>query len=113
MLSQVLMTGYPIVLTALCGYIVWLLQEQRKETKKKEAEIEKHQKANFVGTRCLLRQQLMEYHDKYTALEYITPSAYENLCEMLQAYEDLGGNGKVHKMSQETMALPIKNYEEE
>ena len=47
MLSQVLMTGYPIVLTALCGYIVWLLQEQRKETKKKEAEIEKHQ--GYIG----------------------------------------------------------------
>lgn len=107
-MTNVLMTGYPIVLTAICGYIVWLLQEQRKEAKKERDKVEKERIASTKGSRCLLRQQLIEYHDKYTERESISPHAYENLEEMLEAYEALGGNGKVKKMSQETMALPIR-----
>lgn len=105
---QLVTDGYPIVLTAICGYIVWLLKETKKESDKKEEIARKQLEANQLGTKCLLRQTLIDYHDKYTERGSITPHGYENLCEMIDAYEGLGGNGKVRKMSEETKALPIK-----
>lgn len=47
-------TALPIVLTALMGYVVWLLKNQKKD-----------RDANSKGTMLLLRVQLIEYHDKY------------------------------------------------
>ena len=61
----------PIVLTALMGYIVWLLKKQKKD-----------RDANSKGTMLLLRVQLIEYHDKYTILGSIPSYAYENFCEL-------------------------------
>ena len=74
-MEKILMETYsialPIVLTALMGYIVWLLQKQKKD-----------RDANSKGTMLLLRVQLIEYHDKYTILGSIPSYAYENFCEM-------------------------------
>ena len=80
----------PIVLTALMGYIVWLLKKQKKD-----------RDANSKGTMLLLRVQLIEYHDKYTILGSIPSYAYENFCEMYEAYHELGGNGMITKMKEE------------
>lgn len=87
----------PIVLTALMGYIVWLLKKQKKD-----------RDANSKGTMLLLRVQLIEYHDKYTILGAIPPYAYENFCEMYAAYHELGGNGMVTKMKEEIDELHLK-----
>ena len=75
----------PIVLTALMGYIVWLLKKQKKD-----------RDANSKGTMLLLRVQLIEYHDKYTILGSIPSYAYENFCEMYEAYHELGGCFRLH-----------------
>lgn len=87
----------PIVLTALMGYIVWLLKKQKKD-----------RDANSKGTMLLLRVQLIEYHDKYTILDAIPSYAYENFCEMYAAYHELGGNGMVTKMKEEIDELHLK-----
>lgn len=87
----------PIVLTALMGYIVWLLQKQKKD-----------RDANSKGTMLLLRVQLIEYHDKYTILGSIPSYAYENFCEMYEAYHELGGNGMITKMKEEIDELHLK-----
>ena len=47
----------PIIVTALMGYVVWLLKNQKKD-----------RDANSKGTMLLLRVQLIEYHDKYMRL---------------------------------------------
>ena len=39
--------------------------------------------------------------------------AYENFCEMYQAYHDLGGNGMVEKMNEEIGNLHLKKKGEE
>lgn len=104
MIQQIVTYG----LTAICGYIAIQIKSLKKEAKAKEEKEEKEKKANRLGTRCLLRQQIKDYHDKYIDRGFITPHGYENLTEMIKAYEDLGGNGKVHKMAQELMALPIR-----
>lgn len=87
----------PIVLTALMGYIVWLLKKQKKD-----------RDANSKGTMLLLRVQLIEYHDKYTILGSIPSYAYENFCEMYEAYHKLGGNGMITKMKEEIDELHLK-----
>lgn len=83
-----LMKTYTIALPILLGYIVWLLQEQKKkqtiDAKARDerlAEEYKKRDANSEGTMLLLRVQLIEYHDKYMALGSIPSYAYENFCE--------------------------------
>lgn len=85
------------VITPLLGYIVWLLKNQKKD-----------RDANSQGTMMLLRVQLIEYHDKYMRLGEIPSYAYENFCEMYNAYHALGGNGMVTKMKQEIEELHLK-----
>ena len=58
----------PIIVTALMGYVVWLLKNQKKD-----------RDANSKGTMLLLRVQLIEYHDKYMMLGDIPSYAYGNV----------------------------------
>lgn len=87
----------PIILSTVLGYIVWLLKNQKKD-----------RDANGKGTMLLLRVQLIEYHDKYMSLGEIPSYAYENFCEMYEAYHALGGNGMITKMYEEIQALHLK-----
>lgn len=96
-LVQTYTTALPIILTAFMGYIVWLLQNQKKD-----------RDANSKGTMLLLRVQLIEYHDKYTQLGEIPSYAYQNFLEMYEAYHALGGNGMVTKMKEEIEELHLK-----
>ena len=97
---QTYTTALPIILTALMGYIVWLLQNQKKD-----------RDANSNGTKMLLRVQLIDYHDKYMAKGEIPSYAYENFCEMYEAYHALGGNSMVTKMYDEIQDLHLKQKE--
>lgn len=94
---QTYITTLPIILTALMGYVVWALKNQKKD-----------RDANSKGTMLLLRVQLIEYHAKYMQLGEIPSYAYENFCEMYEAYHELGGNGMVTKMKQEIDELHLK-----
>ena len=100
MLKETYTIALPIVLTALMGYIVWLLKNQKSD-----------RDANSRGTMLLLRVQLIEYHDKYMALKEIPSYAYQNFMEMYEAYHSLGGNGMVTKMKNEIEELHLKQKE--
>lgn len=95
-MGEFFMQTYKIVLPVLLGYIVYLLKDQKKE-----------RDANSRGTMLLLRVQLIEYHDKYMNLGQIPSYAYQNFCEMYEAYHDLGGNGMVTKMNEEIHELHL------
>ena len=97
LLLQSYYVALPIILTALMGYIVWLLKKQKRD-----------RDTNSKGTMLLLRVQLIEYHDKYMRLGEIPSYAYENFNEMYDAYHKLGGNGMVTKMKQEIEELHFK-----
>ena len=96
-MKELLFQTYTIVLPILLGYIVWLLKNQKKD-----------RDANIKGTMLLMRVQLIEYHAKYMRLGYIPSYAYQNFCEMYEAYHELGGNGMVTKMKQEIDELHLK-----
>ena len=99
-LKETYTIALPIVLTALMGYIVWLLKNQKSD-----------RDANSRGTMLLLRVQLIEYHDKYMKLGEIPSYAYQNFLEMYDAYHELGGNGMVTKMKNEIEELHLKQKE--
>ena len=101
-LLQTYTIALPIVLTALTGYIVWLLKKQKKD-----------RDANSKGTMLLLRSQLLKYHAKYMCSGEIPTYAFENFCEMYDAYHNLGGNGMVTKLNDEIHELHIKTKERE
>ena len=95
--KEILTQTYLVALPILLGYIVWLLKNQKKD-----------RDANSKGTMLLLRVQMIEYHSKYTKMGDIPSYAYQNFCEMYEAYHRLGGNGMVTKMKQEIEELHIK-----
>lgn len=95
-MKEFIMQTYTIALPVLLGYIVWLLQNQKKD-----------RDANTRGTMLLLRVQLIEYHDKYMKLGEIPSYAYENFEEMYEAYHKLGGNGMITKMKEEIEELHL------
>lgn len=86
-----------VALPPLLGYIVWLLKNQKKD-----------RDANTQGTMLLLRVEMIDYHDKYCPLGTIPSYAYDNFCEMYEAYHNLGGNGMIEKMKAEVDALEIR-----
>ena len=96
-MNEILLQTYTIALPILLGYIVWLLKNQKKS-----------RDANSRGTMLLLRVQLIEYHDKYMSLGHIPTYAYENFCEMYEAYHSLGGNGMITHMYEEVKELEIR-----
>lgn len=114
-LFQTYLIALPIFLTAIMGYIIWLLKEQKKQkiadAKERNDRIAKETEerlANSKGTMLLLRVQLIEYHDKYMMLGDIPSYAYENFMEMYDAYHALGGNGMITKMMHEIEELHLK-----
>lgn len=114
-LKAFLLQTYMIALPIFLGYIVWLLQEQKKkqatDAKERDARIAEEKEvrnANSAGTMLLLRVQLIEYHDKYMKLGTIPSYAYENFCEMYKVYHRLGGNGMITKMMHEIEELHLK-----
>ena len=73
--------------------------------------MQKREKALQDGVQSLLRNQLIEYHDKYMKLGSIPSYAYENFMEMYEAYHELGGNGMITKMYEEIQELHLKKKE--
>ena len=96
-MKDIILQTYTIALPVILGYIVWLLKNQKKS-----------RDANSRGTMLLLRVQLIEYHDKYMAMGHIPSYAYENFCEMYQAYHSLGGNGMITHMFEDVKKLEIR-----
>ena len=97
-MKDFLLQTYIVALPVFLGYIVWLLQQQKKD-----------RDANSKGTMLLLRVQLIEYHDKYVKLGEIPSYAFDNFVEMYNAYHALGGNGMVTKMYNEIQELHLRS----
>ena len=97
-MKDFLLQTYIIVLPIFLGYIVWLLQQQKKD-----------RDANSKGTMLLLRVQMNEYHDQYVKLGEIPSYAFDNFVEMYNAYHALGGNGMVTKMYNEIQELHLRS----
>lgn len=97
MIIDILLKTYVVLLPIALGYIITLLQKQKKT-----------REANSKGTMLILRVHLIEYHAKYMEAGEIPSYAYQNFIEMYEAYHTLGGNGMITKMYEEIRELHIK-----
>lgn len=102
-----------ITTTVIAGVLLFVLQNKIKENKELKREKEKkksqHEAAMENGLVCILRKHLMDEHEKWTKLEYITSHALENGLAMYAAYKALGGNGMIDHMEEEIQELPIRD----
>lgn len=97
-MKEILLQTYMLALPVILGYIVWLLQQQKKD-----------RDANSKGTMLLLRVQLIEYHAKYMKEGEIPSYVYDNFSEMYDAYHALDGNKMITKMYKEIQELHFRN----
>lgn len=90
-MAELITSLVEIVIAPLMGYIALLLKRQKKD-----------RDANSKGTMLLLRIQLIEYHEAYVIDKKPMPSyAWENICDMYDAYKKLDGNSMINKMFEE------------
>lgn len=101
-----------ILVSLVSGVLAFILQtvirENRELKKKKDEDMTNRDKALENGMVCLLRKNLMDEHEIWTAKGYITSHALENGLAMYKAYKALGGNGMIDHMEDEIQALPVK-----
>lgn len=95
--TEILMQTYTIILPIFMGYIVWLLQNQKRA-----------KDANSRGTMVILKRFLRDDHETYTKRGYVTEIERSEWSEMYQAYADLGGNGIGKTWNAEVIALPVR-----
>ena len=97
-----------LIASSLLGYVVWILQQQRKET----AEIRKLTADEFgaikEGLKELLLDSIATAHDKYVIGDGLLSVASFNRIEgIYDAYKKLGGNGGADMMMKEIKNEPL------
>ena len=65
----------------------------------------KREKAMQEGVKCLLRSELIDYHEKYVERGSCPLYVKESTRRIYEAYHELGGNGVITKLYQDLMAL--------
>lgn len=91
-------------ITGLLGALVTYLSMRYKKVLKENDALKN-------GMQSLLRNNIIDAHDKYTKKRYCPIYAKESLTKTYEAYHALGGNGVVTKLYNDVMALP-ENLEE-
>lgn len=102
-------------MSALSAILVFIIQGLMTENKRLREEhkenAQQHNKNMSMGLVCLLRIQLITYHERYMSEGSISLNALSNWKDLRDAYYGLGGNGMVPGMDKEIKALPIKKKE--
>lgn len=89
-----------MVLTPLCAALIGALSAQAKRIRSSD-------KAMRDGMRTLLRQQLIDLHQKYVVDGVpCKPEAKEQASKIYEAYHGLGGNGTGTTLYHEIMNIP-------
>lgn len=86
-------------ITGLLGSLVTYLAMRYKK-------VQKENDALKNGMQSLLRNNIIDAHDKYTKKKYCPIYAKESVTKTYEAYHALGGNGVVTKLYNDIMALP-------
>lgn len=70
-----------------------------------------HDKAISTGVQCLLRAQIIAYHERYVSEGSCPVYAKESLRRMYGAYHALGGNDVATALYEATLELPTHEQE--
>lgn len=93
------------VSSGLGGALTYLIAKWKKNSKRTQALEE--------GVKSLLRNNLIDSHDRYTSRGYCPIYAKESVRHCYDSYHALGGNGVVTKLYEDIMELPEAPAEEE
>lgn len=97
MLEKVISWAVPFVLGgAATGIITYIKMRRKRNTAIENA------------VQCLLRAEIIHYHEKYMEREACPIYARESLDRMYKAYHALDGNDVATQLYEEVMALPVK-----
>lgn len=103
-------SGLVSVAVALLTFLLQsVLKENSRLKKEKEEQMEKEENALKDGVLCLLRAELIKYHEKYMTEGSITMHGYQNWMLMYKAYKALGGNGMIDHMYQDIEELRMRS----
>ena len=83
-LIELINSTWGIVLTAIMGYVVWLLKEQRKERKDEN----KRRNVNIDGTKIILFYMLQKLYAEYKNLYSKTPETKDVIKKKTKIYSD-------------------------
>ncbi|MEG0314121.1 MAG: hypothetical protein RR646_02540 [Erysipelotrichaceae bacterium] len=103
-MQELITQAFPIILTSLMGYLIFILKEDRKG---KQA-LKQYNDNMSQALKILMRLKLIEYHDKYCEEGKIPSYALQNAIEMYDTYHALGGNGFVTELYKEITELPVR-----
>ena len=113
--QQLAITCVPIIVTSVAGYLVGRLTKRDERKDKLLAEKEENEKKDKIilnamkeGLASILRDSLINTHDKYCARGSIPSYAFENYCRAYNAYHAMGYNGLLAEMDEEIRALPLE-----
>ncbi len=97
-----------VLLTAfISSAITYIVNNRFKKKSEESAEYKEKVVAFNDAVICLLRVQMIEYHDKYCAKGSIPSYVLENYEHLFKAYTALGGNGMMKRMHSEVLELPV------
>lgn len=106
----------PIIVSALMGYVVWILQNNKKNEEqrllaedKRIKEEDKKRQANVRGTSVILLYMLERLYTEYKMQNFITREQRDKFYDIYQAYHDLGGNGYGTALCHSIDELEIRN----
>lgn len=108
-LLQTYYTVLPIVVTSLMGYVVWALQNGKKQEKVRIEEESKKREANAQGTRVMLLYMLERLYEEYKLQNCVTHEQRDRFAEIYNAYHNLGGNGYGTALWNSVKELEIRN----
>lgn len=87
------------ILTAILGTLAGILGAKLRAAKKRD-------EATRNGLVALLRNEIIEAHDKYTERGFCPIYKKDALQKSYEAYHALGGNGVITKLYEDIMKLP-------
>ena len=109
LLLETYYTVLPIVVTSLMGYVVWTLQNGKKQEKVRIEEENKKREANAQGTKMILLYMLERLYEEYKLQDYVTHEQRDRFYEIYNAYHNLGGNGYGTALWETIEGLDIRN----
>ena len=115
-LLQTYYTVLPIITTSLMGYVIWVLQNNRKkeafrieEENKRIEEENRKQQALTEGTRMILLYMLERLYEEYKIQDCVTHEQRDKFHNIYDAYHALGGNGYGTALWETVQELEIRN----
>lgn len=95
-MATILNTIITFIVSTLLGYCIKAISTYKNKIEEKNKSEERQNKALLT----LLKNNLTSTYFVYSELKKIPDYVYQNFLDELEVYEDLGGDGFIHKIAE-------------